>query len=72
MKELLYQFFLELGLRNLAKGVEDTKHRFSLKIYCNIFAKEINKPDLIVSEKRADEMKKKFYKEREKFYESIG
>lgn len=72
MKDLLYKYFTELGLPMIAFNVLNTKHEFSLKAYCNIFLKEINRPELIISDKRVIEMKKKFYEEREKFYESIG
>ncbi len=66
MKSLLYSFFLELGLIDIAKGMAETNHRFGLNIYSNIFEREITQPDLIISEERRQEMKKLYLKELEK------
>lgn len=60
MKELLQEFFLELGMKDCAEGVSKAQHRFGIKVYCHIFKNEINKRFLIVSDERVEEMRKEF------------
>lgn len=70
MKELLHQFFTELGMTECAKGVSECTHNFSLKIYMQLFNKELNKKDTwIVSKKRANEIEYQFFEEVKKFNE---
>lgn len=60
MKELLSKLFAEMGLYLNAKSVLQSSHKFSEKIYGNIFLREIESEDRIVSAERAQQMKEEF------------
>lgn len=60
MKELLSKFFYEMGLYLNAKAILQSDHKFSVKIYGDIFLKEIESEDRIVSAERAQEMREEF------------
>lgn len=60
MKKLLHDFFNELGLPNHAIYVRDSKHKFVLKNYMQIFEVEIYREERIVSKLRASEMQQQY------------
>lgn len=60
LQDLLYTWFIELGRKDLALGVLETDNKFLLYIYKKIFEKEIARTGLIISEARAQQIRKQY------------